>query len=83
MLKLLPGLDSRRGGCARTLAGATVREVLEHARVPLPLVPQGSLNCEVLVNGRNISFLVGLDTPLRSDDRVTLFFHGARGFPGG
>lgn len=38
---------------------------------------------EVLVNGRNIKFLDGMSTPLKQDDRVTLLFHGVRGFPGG
>jgi molybdopterin converting factor small subunit len=49
------------------------------------LFPDGRLNrdIEVLVNGRNIAFLAGLETPLAADDRVTIFRHGARGFPGG
>ncbi len=38
---------------------------------------------EVLVNGRNIEFLDRLDTRLRPADRVTIFFSGLRGFPGG
>lgn len=38
---------------------------------------------EVLVNGRNIKFLDGMATPLARDDRVTLLYHGVRGFPGG
>ncbi|MBI3779978.1 MAG: MoaD/ThiS family protein [candidate division NC10 bacterium] len=38
---------------------------------------------EVLVNGRNISFLDGLKTALASFDQVTLFINGVRGFPGG
>ncbi len=37
---------------------------------------------EVLVNGRNSSFLDGLKTGLASFDQVTLFINGVRGFPG-
>ena len=38
---------------------------------------------EVLVNGRNIKFLDGMSTLLEQEDRVTLLYHGVRGFPGG
>jgi molybdopterin converting factor small subunit len=38
---------------------------------------------EVLVNGRNIEFLQGLETDLEPTDRVTIFYSGVRGFPGG
>ena len=38
---------------------------------------------EVLVNGRNIKFLDGMATSLDKEDRVTLLYHGVRGFPGG
>ena len=38
---------------------------------------------EVLVNGRNIKFLDGMATTLGQEDRVTLLYHGVRGFPGG
>ena len=38
---------------------------------------------EVLVNGRNIKFLDGMATLLDKEDRVTLLYHGVRGFPGG
>jgi molybdopterin converting factor small subunit len=37
----------------------------------------------VLVNGRSIQFLAGLETPLAADDAVTLHLTGARGYPGG
>jgi len=37
----------------------------------------------VLVNGRDVRFLEGLDTLLRASDRVTLHQTGARSFPGG
>lgn len=38
---------------------------------------------EVLVNGRNIKFLDGMATSVSEEDRVTLLYHGVRGFPGG
>ena len=38
---------------------------------------------EVLVNGRNIEFLQGLETDLGPTDQVTIFYSGVRGFPGG
>jgi molybdopterin converting factor small subunit len=38
---------------------------------------------EVLVNGRNIEFMQRLDTPVRAEDQVTIFYSGVRGFPGG
>lgn len=37
----------------------------------------------ILVNGRNVQFLAGLDTDLHSDDTVTLHLTGVRGAPGG
>jgi len=85
LLKLLGGLR-RFGGGEQHVSGQTVRDVLDKLPVPAKvLFPDGGLNrdLEVLVNGRNISFLAGLDTALAPDDRVTLFLHGARGYPGG
>ncbi len=38
---------------------------------------------EILVNGRNIKFLDGMATSVGEEDRVTLLYHGVRGFPGG
>ena len=37
----------------------------------------------VLVNGRSVQFLGGLDTPLSEEDTVTLHMTGARGHRGG
>ena len=37
----------------------------------------------VLVNGRSIEFLAGVETELSDDDAVTVHLAGARGFPGG
>lgn len=84
-LKLLGGLR-RFGRASMPVGGATVADVLKEAPVPQQLLfPDGSLNrdIEVLVNGRNIAFLAGLDTEVAEDDRVTIFLHGARGYPGG
>jgi len=46
---------------------------------------RGELNCDlrVLVNGRSIVWLDGVDTKLQEDDTVTLHHSGARGWPGG
>ena len=85
VLKLLGGLR-RFGPRERSVTGATVAAVLDESSVPRALLfPDGQLNrdIEVLVNGRNVAFLAGLDTPLAPDDRVTIFLHGARGYPGG
>ncbi len=42
-----------------------------------------SLDLRVLVNGRSVAFLAGLDTKLQTGDTVTLHLAGARGYPGG
>ncbi len=86
-VKLLAGLR-RFGGAQQTIAGATVREVLALIAVPEEvLFPEGdgrlNRDIEVLVNGRNIAFLEDLDTAVSDEDRVTIFLHGARGYPGG
>ena len=49
------------------------------------LIGEGGLqpDVEVLVNGRNVEFLAGLDTRLAPADRITVFYSGVRGFPGG
>lgn len=68
------------------MTGATVAAVLAESSIPQALLfPDGQLNrdVEVLVNGRNVAFLAGLNTELCGDDRVTIFLHGARGYPGG
>ena len=69
----------------------TVEELLEQLRRVMGpkfqefLFEGGKLqqDVEVLVNGRNISFLDGLKTALAPFDQVTLFINGVRGFPGG
>jgi len=42
-----------------------------------------SLDLRVLVNGRSMAFLAGLETELQAEDTVTLHLAGARGYPGG
>ena len=85
VLKVLGGL--RRFAPAKlSLQGATVDSLLLAGPLPADvLFPDGQLNrdIEVLVNGRNIAFLSGLETALAADDQVTVFLHGARGYPGG
>ena len=50
-----------------------------------PAAREGPLHRDlrVLVNGRSIAFLDGIETPLGSGDRVTLHLTGVRGYPGG
>jgi molybdopterin converting factor small subunit len=85
VLRLLGGLR-RFGTGQQRVDGTSVAALLADCPVPQALLlPDGQLNhdIEVLVNGRNIAFLTGLETALAADDRVTIFLHGARGFPGG
>ncbi len=42
-----------------------------------------SQDLRILVNGRSVAFLDGLDTKLQPADTVALHIAGARGFPGG
>lgn len=69
-------LAQREGFTARA---EKVAELLRE--LPPSLGPADSLS--ILVNGRNISFLKGLETPLREGDEVTVFKVGMTGYPGG
>ena len=85
MVKLLGGLR-RFAASPLVLAGGDVQTVLHQLPVPEDLLfPGGELNAdiEVLVNGRNVRFLHGIETALSEADRLTVFFNGARGYPGG
>lgn len=91
-VKLLGLLRKAAGTASVVVPAATVEEVLvvvarDHAALWQLLFPDAdgrlSDDVRVLVNGRDITFLRGLATPLASNDTVTLFHHGARGFPGG
>ena len=95
-VKLLGGLRSKVGAESLRVDADTVGELLDQlverggqALTVLfyedprgePLVPHRDLR--VLVNGRSIGFLQGLDTALEKRDRVTVHLTGARGYPGG
>ena len=91
-VKFLGLLRAAAGTAGETVPAATVEEVLitvarKHTALGQLLFPtldhRLSDDVRVLVNGRDIAHLSGLATPLASDDAVTLFHHGARGFPGG
>lgn len=85
VVKLLGGLR-RFAAAPLTVVGGSVEAVLRQLPVPNNLLfPGGQLNpdIEVLVNGRNMRFLAGTETPLGDEDRLTIFFNGARGYPGG
>ena len=95
-VKLLGGLRSKVGADALKLEADTVRGLLDELverggkaltvlfyQDPMtdPLLPHRDLR--ILVNGRSMAFLKGLDTPLEKRDKVTVHLTGARGFPGG
>ncbi len=95
-VKLLGGLRSKVGAESLKVDADSVHELLDELverggqaltvlfyEDPLgdPLVPHRDLR--ILVNGRSIAFLSGLDTPLEKKDKVTVHLTGARGFPGG
>jgi len=44
---------------------------------------QLSRDLRILLNGRSVAFLDGLDTPVAESDCLTLHLAGIRGFPGG
>jgi len=75
------------GAKSLALPGDTLRDVLGGlARRAGPGLAErlpGDPDLRLLVNGRNATFLQGLDTPLADDDVVTVHFAGARAFPGG
>ena len=68
---------ARRGGDAMARALYAVPRQPEGAR--------GELNRDlhVLVNGRSILWLAGVDTKVSETNTVTLHHSGARGWPGG
>ncbi len=58
---------------------------LELAEILFPKGDSSQLgkDIDILVNGRSIGFLNGLDTGLGPGDKITILYHGIRGFPGG
>jgi molybdopterin converting factor small subunit len=97
-VRLLAGLRERLAGGADRLriSAQDVGELLE-SLIAGSGEPENSIrllyadpskaatarDLRVLVNGRSVQFLGGLDTPLREEDTVTLHMTGARGYPGG
>lgn len=90
------GLRALCGGRELCVAAERVRELLrelcargdaglaEHVfEVPGADPPRLHPDLRVLVNGRDVRFLRGLDTELGVKDAVTLHQTGARSFPGG
>jgi len=93
---LLGGLAEVVGTNELQIAAAGVRELVsklaEMGRgVAASLLYDGlggpkspiSRDLSVLVNGRDVDFLGGEETKLEEKDRVTIYLHGGRGFPGG
>jgi molybdopterin converting factor small subunit len=95
-VKLLGGLRSKVGAESIRLSSGSVSELLDElverggqALTVLfyedpqgePLVPHRDLR--ILVNGRSVAFMNGLQTALEKKDKVTVHLTGARGFPGG
>jgi len=91
-VRLLGGLRSKVGAESLRLSADEVREVLEalieRGAVDLPALfyadpgadpPEPHRDLRVLVNGRSIAFLGGLDTPLDDEDKVTVHLGGAGG----
>jgi molybdopterin synthase sulfur carrier subunit len=77
-LRLLAGDKEAR---VQLEAGDTVIRVLQKLAQAQPALGERLLDDEgnlqkainIMVNGRNIRYLEGLETPLREDDRVALF----------
>ena len=68
------------------IGGATLARNL-YAELPSEgadaALPRLNRDLRVLVNGRSIAFLRGVQTELALEDAVTLHMTGARGYPGG
>jgi len=90
-VKYLGKLRALTGTSGETVDAETVGALIEALsgrgeRLRKLLLPDGRFNgddVQILVNGRNKDFLDDLETRLGDEDRVTVFVHGARGFPGG
>ena len=92
-VRLLGGLRDLMGESSVGSGARVVRELLDEiserggeavARLlydEAGITPSQDLR--VLVNGRSVAFLAGLDTKLQTGDTVTLHLAGARGYPGG
>jgi molybdopterin converting factor small subunit len=92
-VRVLGGLRRVLGSSTVRARASVVRELLQELAqrggapaMALLFEKGGALpnrDLRILVNGRSIAFLEGLETKLGDEDAVTLHFTGARGFPGG
>ncbi len=92
-VRLLGGLRDLMGERSVNSDALAVRELLEEISerggeaVAMLLYDEDGIapsqDLRVLVNGRSVAFLAGLDTKLQTGDTVTLHLAGARGYPGG
>jgi molybdopterin converting factor small subunit len=92
-VRLLGGLRDLMGESSVSSDAPAVRELLEEISkrggesVAKLLYDEDGIapsqDLRVLVNGRSVAFLAGLDTKLQTGDSVTLHLAGARGYPGG
>jgi len=79
-VKFFAELRRVAGVAEATVDAATVRDALDQLaeqlgdEVRTKLLPDGELTTElaILLNGRNIRFLEGLETPLNSGDRLAI-----------
>lgn len=95
-VKLLGGLRSKVGSETVKADAPDVRAMLDvliekggqaltvlFFEDPQSKPPVAHRDLRILVNGRSIAFLQGLETPLEKRDKVTVHLSGARGYPGG
>ncbi len=92
-VRLLGGLRDHMGGSSVDSDASVVRALLEEISqrggetVAALLYGEDGIapnqDLRILVNGRSVAFLAGLDTKLQKGDTVTLHLAGARGYPGG
>ena len=80
VVKLFGGLRRAAGASTLTVDGDTVRTVLnalcaDNAKLRTALLDGDALHPQVrvMVDGRDIELMAGLDTPLSSDDQVAIF----------
>ena len=71
-------LRKRLGARSLELPAGSVAELLDALEVD-----REDEDLRVLVNGRSIQWLDGMDTRADEGDVVTLHYSGVRGFPGG
>ncbi len=74
---------ARRGGHAMAKALFASPGLPDQAEQPERARGELHRDLRVLVNGRSILWLEGVDTKLEETDTVTLHHSGARGWPGG